>query len=417
MSQKAERPVLSGQRIKTRKRDEREKNDPTGFRDAVIAGLEAAEDLEQISKFLDLAGNKLDYRRYGEVLFDILIAGGLLVPGGSISQDGEKPRTDRCIFAAPEDMESMRNHEQIFTRLTRRYKYLEKMFEEEMKKVLIFIKGFTALERLKLARMTALWMANNSVPPHVLLVLSNEHLTKDGIAFDFLLEVFVTFKQEKGTAPLVAALRKGGLDNRMLDFLPINKRSEETLKAAFVEKELSDIFKLHKAQASQEAKRELTQLLFDDINDNKSTKDITADVKDLSAKSNIPEHEVVGLIWTTVMSLAEWNKKEELVAEQALKHLRNFTPLFGAFATANRSEMALLLKVQEFCYENMNFMKAFQKIVLLFYKTEVVSEDSILKWYKEGHSNKGKMHFLEQMKKFIEWLQNAEEETESEEED
>lgn len=40
---------------------------------------------------------------------------------------------------------------------------------------------------------------------------------------------------------------------------------------------------------------------------------------------------------------------------------------------------------------------------------EVVSEDSILKWYKEGHSNKGKMHFLDQMKKFIEWLQNAEE--------
>lgn len=47
---------------------------------------------------------------------------------------------------------------QIFTRLMRRYKYLEKMFEEEMKKVLIFIKGFTPLERIKLARMTALWI-------------------------------------------------------------------------------------------------------------------------------------------------------------------------------------------------------------------------------------------------------------------
>lgn len=58
--------------------DEKEKYDPTGFRDAVISGLEKAEDLEQIFKYLDIAGNKLDYRRYGEVLFDILIAGGLL---------------------------------------------------------------------------------------------------------------------------------------------------------------------------------------------------------------------------------------------------------------------------------------------------------------------------------------------------
>lgn len=40
----------------------------------------------------------------------------------------------------------------------RRYKYLEKMFEEEMKKVLVYIKGFTPEERIKLARMTALWI-------------------------------------------------------------------------------------------------------------------------------------------------------------------------------------------------------------------------------------------------------------------
>lgn len=141
--------------------DEKEKYDPTGFRDAVIAGLEkTGGDLDAISKYLDSAGNKLDYRRYGEVLFDILIAGGLLVPGGSISQDGEKPSTDCCIFTASEDLDAMHSHEQVFIKLMRRYKYLEKMFEEEMKKVLIFIKGFTPSERIKLARMTALWIGN-----------------------------------------------------------------------------------------------------------------------------------------------------------------------------------------------------------------------------------------------------------------
>lgn len=70
------------------------------------------------------------------------------------------------------------------------------------------------------------------------------------------------------------------------------------------------------------------------------------------------------------MGLAEWNKKEELVAEQALKHLRQYTTLLQAFTTVDRAELALILKVQEFCYENMNFMKAFQKIILLFYKGE-----------------------------------------------
>jgi len=95
--------------------DEREKYDPTGFRDAVLLGLDkAGNDLEAISKFLDAAGSKLDYRRYGEALFDIMIAGGLLVPGGSIAQDGDKPvKTSACVFEQPEDMESMRNFEQV----------------------------------------------------------------------------------------------------------------------------------------------------------------------------------------------------------------------------------------------------------------------------------------------------------------
>lgn len=55
----------------------------------------------------------------------------------------------------------------------RRYKYLEKLLEEEMKKVLVYIKGFTDAERMKLAQMTALWISNGSVPPAVLNSLIN----------------------------------------------------------------------------------------------------------------------------------------------------------------------------------------------------------------------------------------------------
>lgn len=57
-------------------------------------------------------------------------------------------------------------------------------------------------------------IGNGIVPPNVLLVLNNEHLIKDGIALDFLVELFVTFKEEKGIPPLIQALKKGGLENR-----------------------------------------------------------------------------------------------------------------------------------------------------------------------------------------------------------
>lgn len=45
-----------------------------------------------------------------------------------------------------------------------------------------------------------------------------------------------------------------------MDFFPPNKQTEEYLKSVFVEKGLAEVVKLHKAQASYEAKRELTQV-------------------------------------------------------------------------------------------------------------------------------------------------------------
>lgn len=107
-----DRPTLQGQRIKTRKRDEKEKFDPGAFRDSLLSGLSAIltpdspnnaepvdglvvevnnkngsttatinkDHLEALYKYLDTQGGsgKIDYRKYGESLFDILIAGGIL---------------------------------------------------------------------------------------------------------------------------------------------------------------------------------------------------------------------------------------------------------------------------------------------------------------------------------------------------
>ena len=73
------------------------------------------------------------------------------------------------------------------------------------------------------------------------------------------------------------------------------------------------------------------------------------------------------------MSAIEWNKKEDLLQDQALRHLKQYTTLFSAFSTNFKSELILLNKIQEYCYDNMNFLKTFNKIVLLFYKSKKIA--------------------------------------------
>jgi len=43
--------------------------------------------------------------------------------------------------------------------------------------------------------------------------------------------------------------------------------------------------------------------------------------------------------------------------------------LFLPFCERGTPQLTLLIKIQEYCYDNMNFMKVFHKIVLLFYKS------------------------------------------------
>lgn len=45
-------------------------------------------------------------------------------------------------------------------------------------------------------------------------------------------------------------------------------------------------------------------------------------VREEMKKTSISEQTMIGIVWTSVMSSVEWNKKEELVTEQAIKHLK-----------------------------------------------------------------------------------------------
>jgi len=375
MSQKAPLPSLTGHRLKTRKRDEKKQYDPSGFRDAILEGLEAAgSDLDAVSKFLDVSGSKLDYRRYGVNLIEILIAGGLLAPGGIINEEGENVcRTKTCLFGLADSMDKVKAFEQVFIKLMRRYKYLEKMHEEEMSKILVYLKGFTEDERLRLAQITALWLASGQIPASTLRVLINEHQVKDGLALNFFLDILTTLKAEKGSAAVTTTIKKSGLDSRLMEFFPpINQQqTEENFAKTFKEKNLGEVVNFRKQYAADQNRNVVYKLIKEAIEDEKTPKEIIIEIRDINDKNNITEQDTLIMIWTCVMSAIEWNKKEDLLQDQALRHLKQYTTLFAAFATTTKSEIVLLNKIQEYCYENMNFLKSFNKIVLLLYKSKL----------------------------------------------
>lgn len=87
-----------------------------------------------------------------------------------------------------------------------------------------------------------------------------------------------------------------------MEFLPLNRRSEDVLAASFASRGLGELLRLHRAQASQEARRELTQALLDELAEDKPVRDLISDLRDMAHKHSIPEHEVVAIV-STMQSL------------------------------------------------------------------------------------------------------------------
>ncbi|QQP52776.1 Extra bases, partial [Caligus rogercresseyi] len=394
---------LTGHRLKTRKRDEKKQYDPLGFRDAIFEGLtESKGDLESVFRYLDAAGSKLDYH------LDIWWSPGAR---GLYVEDGDPPhKTATCLF----ELGLKAFDQNLFVKLMRRYKYLEKMHEEEMNKILVYLKGFSSDQRTILAQITALWLSSGQLPATLLPILIHEHQVKDGTALEFLLEILSTLKSEKGGPAVINIIKKSGMEANLMAFFPAHNQSQtkEHFAKTFSARDLPEVVAFKKQVEEQRLRSLVQKQLKTAIMEEKPSKEVVEFLK----KNKIPECDSIVMIWSCVMTAIEWSKKEDLLQDQALRHVRKHVPLFKAFSSNNKSELALINKIQEFCYDNMNFLKIFNKSLCSSTRkqdcklsTDVLSEDVILKWYREGHSQRGWSVFMDQIKKFIEWLEKAEE--------
>lgn len=78
------------------------------------------------------------------------------------------------------------------------------------------------------------------------------------------------------------------------------------------------------------------------------------------------------------MDAVEWNKKPEIVIEQALRHVKGNMKLISRFTKSDRAQVVLLVAMQEHAYQNQTFLKIFSRLCLLFYKGAVSCDRTVI---------------------------------------
>lgn len=411
-STKDKKPTLAGQRIRSRKRDEKVKYDPEGFRDEIVKGLsDCQDDFEKAYKFLDATGGTQDYRRYAESLFDILISGGLMAPGGEILP----PLCPFALFEFPDRRETAQAFGQMLQKVLRRYKYLEVSLEEEFCKVVKFIKTFSEANRAKLARLLAVLMSLNIVSAKPITSLSIDAVVREGLALDFVTTMFraLLLETETSMATIGTQLRKEKID--LLELMPPSQRTIEHFRAHCAKiGGLDDVVawqgSLHARDQAKQFQKDLVELLATET----PVPQIVDAVKDMLGRFGLTEGDVVDRVFTVIMEAGELEKKAD-VSDAAVRQVRTYAPVLGAVTTQVPSQLALMNRMQTYCYDNTACTKLFKPCVVLLYKTDVVTEDAILAWHAGGASPKGRTVFFEQMQEMIDWLKSAEEESDDDE--
>ncbi|CAE6478015.1 unnamed protein product [Rhizoctonia solani] len=412
-SQQTAKPSLQGVRIKARKGavKAQAKHEPSVFRDQLYKQLEPVQpgDFEGYTKELVTAGGTLEYLKYADALFEILIVGGLLQPGGNFLDDGAKSPFSIANVSEPVQVDEVRKYVEVFNKLIRRYKYLQRPLEESSLPTLMqYMHRWPAEQTDKVAIATGLMISQGLASASCL-----QSLTKDSAALNVVTSIFRVILAEQSMEHLSGLLKKGGIKDLLL-FFPPSKRTADDLLTHFKNANLPQVAEWYTKKQSSALKTQLVAQLKEMCENEEPPESIIAAIKEHQAA--VPEAELVQVIWQGLMASVDWSARADQIEGLALREVTKYAPIIEPFCNTGKSQVALINVVQVYCYDDTRIIKAFPQILKVLYNKDCVSSQAIIYWFQKGAKAQGKQHFLKASEPLVKFLQAQEDESDEEEE-
>mmetsp|Transcript_39858 Transcript_39858/g.97706 ORF Transcript_39858/g.97706 Transcript_39858/m.97706 type:complete len:419 (+) Transcript_39858:94-1350(+) len=413
------KPTLGTGVPKTRKRNIALKHDPEAFRNKLLEILEETEgDVKRAIQLLDNDG--LDYSRYGEVFTEVVLAGNIVEPGGSLR--GEP--TDYCVFQS-DGREEVTNRIDLMHQLMRRKPFLRARYDTVLGKLLLFLPCFSTRDLANFANAVAIMMFRNMITPSVLNKIGIEANVEKGFALDFVIAVMEGYLHENDhdVEKMMHVLKSAGIDTgTMVEWMPSKQRSAEGLSEHFKEKGLDRLVDQNQRRMRQTIVTALKEGVSERIAEQENLDEIWRWVEETSKAQSVGSAERVGAVWDGVVASADLSRKTQQNRQALLQALQQNSKLLFCACKTGHDEFELVTRIQSFISQDMEMLKiaVFRDIVHLLYQTDVLSEDTILRWYRRGTTlNKGSAAssniIRDQMEQFIKWLETADVESDDDE--
>ncbi|KAL3701478.1 hypothetical protein R1sor_019500 [Riccia sorocarpa] len=406
-----EKPTLGGTRIKTRKRNIAVPLDPASFADAVVQiYLDHQGDLELIAK--DVEASDLDFSRYGDTFFEVVFTGGRNQPGTTKPEEGE--RQPYSVLNCEANRHAILPIVLYIQKIIRRRPFMIKNLENVMRRLLQSLELYGPDDRKKLAVFTALTFSQklSGLPPETIFTaLMSDSLIAKGAVLGFVTDAFKEYLVDNSLDDLIALLKRAKMEDRLLDFFPMQKRTIEAFAEHFSKEGLGVLVDYNTKKVFDVKLKELRTTLTDQISENTDVPEVVETVKQRRRECALPDVDVVRTIWDAIMDAVQWSgKNQQQNSNLALRQVKTWGKLLGTFCTTAKLEMDLMYKIQVHCYEDAKLMKLFPEMIRALYDQDVLAEDTVLVWFRKGTNPKGRQTFVKGLESFVKWLEEAEEE-------
>ncbi|TEB38323.1 ARM repeat-containing protein [Coprinellus micaceus] len=415
------KPSLQGVRIKARKGAVKAhaKHEPAVFRDQLYKYFETVQegDFDAYTTKLIQAGSALELLKYASDLFEIVLVGGLLQPGGSYVEDGA-PLSPFTIFNVkePAQIQDIKPYVEVLNKLIRRYKYLQKPLEEaSLPALLQYINRWTPAQVDKLCYAVGLLMSQGLANASCLQSLAKDHLVKNDVSINAITLIFRAYLSEQPMEHLSAALKRGAIKDLLLFFSP-NKRDIKTLEEHFRKEGLTSVAEWWAKKQNALVKDNITKELTEMIERGDSPEAIVSGLKTTLEETPLPETEVIQCIWQGLMSTVDWSTRSDQIEGLALREVTKSAPILEPFCSTAKAQVGLINIVQLYCYEDTRIIKAFPQILKVLYNQDCVSDQAIIYWHQKGSKAQGRQHFLKATETLVKFLQEQEDDSDEDEE-
>lgn len=168
------------------------------------------------------------------LLRQVVFTGGRTQPGTTKPDEGE--RHPYSILDCESKHEAILPSVIYIQKILRRRPYLIKNLEHVMQKLLQSMEFLEEDERKKLAIFTALAFSQklSGLPPEtVLRPLLKDNLVAKGLVLSFVTDFFKEYLVDNSLDDLIAILKRGKVEDDLLQFFPSAKRSAEGFSEHF----------------------------------------------------------------------------------------------------------------------------------------------------------------------------------------